>query len=274
MVMSIRSVGTPGFTGIEAAQAKQKDAINKLSSGLRINKAADDAAGLSLGTAIQTQLRSLNSASMNGQNAVSLLQTADGGLDQTSKQLQRVRELTIQAAGTSDQGALSALSNEVDQSLQEIDRISQTTVFGSQNLLNGSLSAGAKFHVGTSDAAHAEVNVAIPNSSQGTLGLGGLSAAIKGGGAGGAISSIDDAIKNVGSTRTTIGAATNALGNAVSAIGTEMLNATGANSRIMDADYAQTIISGSSARIQSEAGIKQLRASADNATSLLGLLRS
>jgi flagellin len=273
VVLSINSAGTSSFSGIEKAQAKQRDAIRELVSGLRINKAADDSAGLSISTSLQTQLRSLNSASMNGQNAVSLLQTADGGLDQTSQQLQRVRELTVQAAGTSDQGALDALGKEITQSLAEVDRIASTTVFGQQNLLNGSLSSGTRFQIGTSNTASAEFNVAIPESSHGTLGLSGLASTVQSGGAAGALESVDEALKSVNGTRTTIGAATNALGNAVSAIGIEMLNTAGANSRIMDADYAESIMKASLAGIQSEIGIRQLSAANDSTRSLLGLLR-
>jgi flagellin len=274
VVMSINTAGTSAFSGVEKAQAKQQAAIRELVSGLRINKAADDSAGLSISTSLQSQLRGLNTASMNGQNAISLLQTADGGLDMTGQQLQRVRDLTVQAAGTSDPAALDAISKEVTQSLAEVDRIAQTTVFGQQNLLNGSLSAGTQFQIGANGSASEQFNVAIPEASQNTLGLGGLVAAIQGGAASGALASLDNAIKNVGTTRTNIGAATNALGHAVSAVGTEMLNAAGANSRIMDTDYAQSVISSSLANIQSEVGMRALSASTDSSRSLLSLLHA
>jgi flagellin len=263
VVISINTAGTSAFSGVEKAQAKQQAAIRELVSGLRINKAADDSAGLSISTSLQSQLRGLNTASMNGQNAISLLQTADGGLD-----------LTVQAAGTSDPAALDAISKEVTQSLAEVDRIAQTTVFGQQNLLNGSLSAGTQFQIGANGSASEQFNVAIPEASQNTLGLGGLVAAIQGGAASGALASLDNAIKNVGTTRTNIGAATNALGHAVSAVGTEMLNAAGANSRIMDTDYAQSVISSSLANIQSEVGMRALSASTDSSRSLLSLLHA
>jgi flagellin len=273
VVLSISTAGTSAFSGVEKAQAKQKDAIRELVSGLKINKAADDSAGLSISTALQAQLRSLNSASMNGQNAASLLQTADGGLDLTSQQLQRVRELTVQAAGTSDTGALDAIGKEVTQSLAEMDRISNTTVFGQQNLLNGSMAGGTRFQIGTSNTSAAEFNVAIPGAAPDSLGLSGLAAAIQGGNASSALSTIDDAITTVSDTRTNIGAATNALGNAVSAIGTEMLNTAGANSRIMDTDYAESIINASLANIQGEVGMRQLAASSESSRSLLSLMR-
>jgi flagellin len=274
VVLSINSVGTSAFTGVEKAQAKQQDAIRQLVSGLRINKAADDSAGLSISTSLQSQLRSLNSASMNGQNAVSLLQTADGGLDLTSQQLQRVRDLTVQAAGTDDPGAIDAISKEVGQSLAEVDRIAQTTVFGQQNLLNGSLSAGTQFQIGASNAGSEQFNVAIPETSQQSLGLGGVIAAIQGGAASGALASIDTALKDVTGTRTNLGSAVNALGNAVSAIGVEMLNTAGANSQIMDADYAQSVISSSLANIQSQAGMHALNSANDSSRSLTSLLRA
>ena len=275
MVLSINSLGSSvALSGIDRAQASQKAAVEKLVSGLRVNRAADDASGLSISTGLQSQIRGLNNASMNGQNAVSLLQTADGGLGQTTSQLQRVRDLTVQAAGTDDPGALSAISKEVEQSLAEIDQISQGTVFGSQSLLDGSLSNGTNFQIGASGASSDQFNVAIPGASQNALGLGGLATAINGGGASGALASIDAAINGVGATRTNIGAATNALGSAVSAIGTEILNATSANSQIMDADWAEQIVNSQRSSIQTQAGISVLQAQNDSNRSLLSLLRA
>lgn len=275
MVLSINSLNSSAsVSNVERSQTKQAKAISELVSGLKINRAGDDASGLSISTALQSQIRGLNTASMNGQNAVSLLQVADGGLDASTQQLQRVRELTVQAAGTDDPGALSAISKEVTQSLSELDRISQTTTFGSQTLLDGSLSSGTNFQIGASGSSSDQFNVSLPNASGGALGLGGLAAAINSGGAAGALASVDSAISSVTGSRTNIGAATNALGAAVSAVGTEILNATGANSAIMDADWAKSIIDNQSASIQSQFGMKVLQAQNDSTRSLLGLLKS
>jgi flagellin len=265
-----------GLRGLDAASKKQTEAITELVSGLRINKAADDAAGLSISTQLQAQLRGLNSASGNGQNAVSLLQVADGGLDSSMDQLQRVRDLTVQAANTDDPGALDAITKEIGQSLSEVDRISQTTTFGSQNLLDGSLSGGTKFQLGPNGGTSDQFNVSIPAASHTDLGLSGIVESVKGGDSKGALSAIDDAIKNVNSTRTDIGAATNALGNAVSAVNNEMLNTVGADSQIMDADYVQAMINGSLANIQAQAGVNVLTQSSANDGNkvLVGLLRS
>lgn len=266
------SSSTAALTGLEGAQRKQQDAIKKLVSGLRINSAADDAAGLSISTQLQAQLRGLNAASSNGQNAVSLLQTADGGLDQTTQQLQRVRDLTVQAAGTDDPGALSAIGQEITQSLSEVDRISQTTSFGTQSLLDGSLSSGTRFQIGAAGTPSDQFNVAIPGASHASLGLSGLVASVTSGSASHSLSAIDDAIRNVGSTRTDLGAAQNALGNAVNALGTEMLNAAGADSRIMDTDFAESIVNSTLAGLQGQASASVLLQANNAAKNTLALL--
>lgn len=266
------STNAYGLRGLEAASKKQTDAISQLASGLKINKAADDAAGLSISTALQAQLRGFNTASMNGQNGVSLLQVADGGLDSTAQQLQRVRDLTVQAASTDDPGALDAIGKEITQSLSEVDRISQSTSFGGKSLLDGSLNA--TFQVGQGSSAADQVKVAIPSASHSDLGLSGVVSQVKSGNSKGALSAIDDALKNVGSTRTDIGATTNALGNAVTNANNQALELTGAASRIKDADYAQAIVNGSLANIQASAGIGVLQQSNANNGLLVGLLRA
>ena len=114
--------------------------LERLSSGLRINSAADDAAGLSISQNLQSQIGGFKTATSNAQDGINLLQTADGALTETTNLLQRVRDLTVQASnvGANDQASRDAIGSEVTQALNEIDRIASATVFGSQNLLDGS----------------------------------------------------------------------------------------------------------------------------------------
>lgn len=270
----INSGSGTALRGLESANAKQAEAIKQLVSGLKINRAGDDAAGLSISTHLQSQLRGLNTASSNGQNAISLLQVADGGLEAGSAHLQRVRELTVRAAGTSDPGALDAITKEIGQSLSEIDRISQSTTFGNNRLLDGSLSNGTKFQIGATGTSSEQFNVTIPDTSHSSLGLGGIETAIRSGDTKTALDAIDNAMKSMNDTRNEIGSAQNSLGSAVSALTTEMLNVTGANSRIMDADYAQSLVDGSIAGIQAQASIIALSHSNTAGKQLVGLLRA
>ncbi|MBZ4667042.1 MAG: fliB [Defluviitaleaceae bacterium] len=136
----------------------QSKAIEKLSSGLRINRAGDDAAGLSISEKMRAQIRGLNQASRNAQDGISLIQTAEGALNETHEILQRMRELAVQSANDTNVAVdRSEIQKEIDQLAKEITRIADTTEFNTQNLLGGGFSA--KFHVGAN--AGQNVDLAI-----------------------------------------------------------------------------------------------------------------
>ncbi|WP_295719694.1 flagellin [uncultured Halovibrio sp.] len=133
---------------LNASKSTKNEALERLSSGLRINSAKDDAAGLAISTRFESQISGLNVASRNAQDGISLAQTAEGGLDEITNNLQRVRELSVQAANaTNNDTDRSALNDEVQQRLEEIDRIASQTDFNGLNVLDGTLSS-QKFQVG------------------------------------------------------------------------------------------------------------------------------
>ena len=140
------------LSGVASAQSKSTE---KLSSGYRINRAADDAAGLSISEKMRSQIRGLNQASTNAQDGISLIQTAEGALNEQHSILQRMRELAVQAAnGTETDDDREAVQNEIEQLQSELTRISDTTEFNTMKLLDGSQS-GSKVQASVSKAADA-----------------------------------------------------------------------------------------------------------------------
>ena len=142
------------LSGVSSAQSKSTE---KLSSGYRINRAADDAAGLSISEKMRGQIRGLNQASTNAQDGISLIQTAEGALNESHSILQRMRELSVQAAnGTETDDDREAVQNEIEQLQSELTRISETTEFNTMKLLDGSRSGSA---VSASVSKSAEANL-------------------------------------------------------------------------------------------------------------------
>lgn len=136
-----------------ATAVNQSKSMEKLSSGLRINRAGDDAAGLAISEKMRGQIRGLNQASRNSQDAISLVQTAEGALNETQNILQRMRELAVQSANDTNVDAdRSAIQNEIDQLVTEIDRIGDTTEFNTRKLLNGGANVSGTYAVGAAGA--------------------------------------------------------------------------------------------------------------------------
>ncbi len=225
-------------------------AIEQLSSGLRINKAADDAAGLAVSEKLKNQVRGLNQAQRNAQDGISLLQTAEGALNETHSLLGRMRELAVQSANdTLSNSDRLHIQDEVNQLLSEVDRIANSTQFNKISLLNGTtnnatevlLHVGANTESGTNDN---EITVSITNSNTAALGVDALASAISlttQSGANSAISALDTAIEAVSTTRGQIGAYQNRLDSMINSLGVASENAGAANSRIRDADVAKSV---------------------------------
>ena len=225
-------------------------AIEQLSSGLRINKAADDAAGLAVSEKLKNQVRGLNQAQRNAQDGISLLQTAEGALNETHSLLGRMRELAVQSANdTLSNSDRLHIQDEVNALLSEVDRIANSTQFNKINLLNGTtnnatevlLHVGANIESGTNDN---EITVSITNSDTVALGVDALASAISlttQSGANSAISALDTAIETVSTTRGQIGAYQNRLDSMINSLGVASENAGAANSRIRDADVAKSV---------------------------------
>lgn len=144
--------------------------MEKLSSGLRINRAGDDAAGLAISEKMRAQIRGLDQAGRNAQDAISLIQTAEGGLNETHSILQRMRELAVQASNDTNVAQdRTAIDSEIKQLTQELDRIANTTEFNTQKLLDGSFSG--KFQIGANESQTLQLNISKMNSA--SLGLAG-----------------------------------------------------------------------------------------------------
>jgi flagellin len=209
----------------------------RLSSGLRITQAADDAAGLGLSEKMRSKIRSFEQAGRNTQDGISLTQTAEGALQETSNILNRIRELAIQSSnGTLGQDERDTIDNEVQSLVGEIDRIATTTEFNGVQLLDGSNTTAA-IQVGISDNTDQHIDIGLQDTQTSQL----FSAAIDTStdtGALAALTVIDDAIKSVNTTRGSLGAAQNRLNSAYSSIQTARENLTASESRIRDVDFA------------------------------------
>ncbi|MBU6287136.1 MAG: flagellin [Chloroflexi bacterium] len=224
-------------------------AIEQLSSGLRINKAGDDAAGLAVSEKLKNQVRGLNQAQRNAQDSVSLLQTAEGALNETHSILARMRELAVQSANdTLTNADRLHIQNEVNQLLSEVDRIAAATQFNTIALLNGAGQAtGLQFHVGPNNIVASsvdEITFGFTSASTTGLSIANLSTAqslTTQSGANAAISVLDTAIETVSTRRGSIGAMQNRLESTINSLGIAAENTGAANSRIRDADVAASV---------------------------------
>lgn len=214
-------------------------AMERLSSGSRINVAADDAAGLAISEKFKAQLRGGKMAKSNAENAISFIQVGEGGLSEVNNILVRMRELGVQSAsdtiGDEERGFIN---EEATQLMGEIDRIAQSTKFGDKNLLNGTLSS-MEFQVGTDASEHSVIRYdANPDATSGSLGVDGLSFDSKSGSRD-ALEVIDSALSKVGSMRANFGALQNRLSSTINNLDVSHENLSAANSRIRDADVAE-----------------------------------
>ena len=265
------------YRNLSNTQGSLSKSLERLSSGLRINRAADDAAGLSISENLRSQINGFKRASTNAQDGISLIQTAEGALGETTNLLQKVRSLAIQAAnvGANDQTARDAIGREVSQSLSEIDRIASATVFGSKSLLDGSATAGFTFHVGYNGASFNQLNVRVTATNSSSLGLTSatLVAAITAGTASGWLASIDTALANVTSTRSNLGSYQNRLESTIANFGVAVENLSASRSRIVDTDMANEMTNFSKQQILQQAGTAMLAQANSLPNSVLQLLK-
>jgi len=243
---------------------KISQAMERLSSGLRINKAADDAAGLGISEKMRAQIRGLAQAQRNIQDGVSMVQTAEGNLDEVHSILQRVRELAVQYKnGSTSTAGQAAIQSEVDQLDAEIQRISQSAVFNGVHLLDSSASA-VTFQVGANDGETIVVSFADLATAVGTA-YSDMSTA--------SLSDIDAAIDAVTSLRSGFGAVQNRLEHALAVTGVYQENLTSAESRIRDVDMAEEMVELTKNQILQQAGTAMLAQANQAPQSVLNLLR-
>ncbi len=223
--------------------------LEKLSSGMRINKAADDAAGLSISEGLRSQIRSLNQATRNGNDGISLINTAEGALSEQSSILVRMRELASQAAtGTVGSTERKTIDREFQALKSEIDRISAVTEFNGQKLVDGSLSSGATasvvIQVGIRATTNDRINLntAVDLTAITTTGLAVQNTSVlTAQSALASLANIDSAISKVTDGRGRLGAVQNRLVHTLANLSVSAENLTAAESQIRDADYATEI---------------------------------
>lgn len=254
---------------------KQSETLGKLSSGSRIVRSADDAAGLAISEKLKSQIVSVNQANRNANDGISLLQTAEGGLNETSNILVRMRELAMQSASDTVTDSEREFTNlEYQNLIQEVERISNSTEFNSRKLLNGT-GDNYDFQIGTGNDEFLDrisYDAATLNSTAGSLGIDGLSVANKEGSQE-SLAMIDNAIQSVSGQRAELGAKQNRLNSTVQNLQVTGENLSAANSRIRDTDYALESANNTKYNILTASGVSvlaQANSSAQNALKLIG----
>jgi flagellin len=249
------------------------NSMEKLSSGLRINKAADDAAGLSISQQMQSQINGLTQASSNAQDGVSLLQTAEGGLSETQSILQRMNELATQAANDTNVTLdRNAISSELTSLACEIDHISQSTNFNGVNLLDSA--ATLTLQVGATSNTYDQLGINLSNISISSSGLQVNSLSVSSAtAAASAMASIQAAIDTVSTSRSSIGALQNRLNYSMDNLSTMTQNLTSASSSITDVDMAKEMMNYSKENVLQQAAQSMLSQANQNPQQVLKLLQ-
>jgi len=253
MVNSISS-SFSGARNITSAQNGIDKAFSRLSSGLRINSAKDDAAGLAISDRMTSQIQGLNQAMRNANDGISLAQTADGALAESTNILQRMRDLSLQSSnGIYNSSDRASMNEEFTQLQSELDRIAGTTSFNGKNILDGSMAnSGASFQIGAN--ANETINVTIDGATQADLGTGSLDV-LTAANAQDSLAAIDEAIGLVSTNRGNLAAVQNRFESSISNLGNVSENLSASNSRIADADFAAEVSNSLKNRILAQAGV-------------------
>ena len=265
---NLSAINTNRQMGV-VTNALQKS-TEKLSSGYKINRAADDAAGLSISEKMRSQIRGLNKASDNAQDGISLIQVAEGALNETHSILQRMNELATQAANDTNTSVdRQSIKDEIKQLNEELDRISSTTQFNKQDLLTGGFSG--KLQVGALEGQTMDVKISLAVSANGlSVSAVEVSTNVK---AGAAMQSIQDAIESVSKQRSKLGAIQNRLEHTINNLDTNAENTQAAESRIRDTDMADEMVQYSKNNILSQAGQSMLTQANQQTQGVLSLLQ-
>uniref|UniRef100_A0A942Y9H2 Flagellin n=1 Tax=Neobacillus citreus TaxID=2833578 RepID=A0A942Y9H2_9BACI len=275
------------YRNLASTQNDLSKSLEKLSTGLRINRAADDAAGLSISEGLKSQVGGLTVAARNAQDGISVVQTAEGGLTETHSILQRMRDLAVQAGNDSNnEASRTAITTEVGQLQEELQRISESTNFNGIKLLDGKAalteadatagngSGKLTFQVGANGDAASQIEVDLTGANVETIATNvkGLDFTT-GDGARTAIDTIDAQIKTVSAARSNIGAVQNRLDHAINVTNVAKENLTAAGSRITDVDMAEEMVKYTRDNILSQAGTSMLAQANQSTQNVLSLLR-
>ena len=258
---------------LSSTQKSLSTSMQRLSSGLRINSASDDAAGLAISENMRANIRSMNQAARNANDGVSLLQTAEGALNETSNILTRMRELATQAAtGTVSSDQRTYIDNEFTQLKSEINRIASATQFNGSNLLQGTATATVSFQVGSGNSTNDRIGVTIGAADTSTIGVGTASVSDVAG-AQAALTQIDTAIQSVSSSRGNLGAVQNRLQSTINNLQVAVENTSAAESRIRDVDVAAETAALTRNQVLTQAGTAILSQANQVPQTALSLLR-
>ncbi|MAL97123.1 flagellin domain-containing protein [Hydrocarboniclastica marina] len=244
---------------LNQTQRDSDTALQRLSSGLRINSAKDDAAGLAISTRFDTQIRGLTVAQRNASDGISMAQTAEGGLNETVNNLQRIRELAVQAAnGSNTPEDRALLQAEVSQRLDEITRIANETQFNGQSVLDGQLNSGndISFQVGANEGQTIEITFDSNMRASG-LGINTIDISTVSGSTS-AFAAIDSALSSVNAFRSDLGAVQNRFESTIANLATNIENQSASRSRIMDADFAAESAELARTQVLQQAGLSVL----------------
>ncbi|MCI5767600.1 flagellin N-terminal helical domain-containing protein [Ligilactobacillus ruminis] len=265
------------YSRLTAANTAKSNSLAKLSSGLRINKAGDDAAGLAISEKMKSQIGGLTQAKRNAQDGISLVQTAEGALNETHSILERMRNLAVQGANdtltSSDRGSINKELNALH---KELTRIADTTQFNTKNLL-GKDNNGFTFQIGANETQTLTVTIGkmdgqtLLGSNDTDFKIADDAANVRT--AGGMISKIDKAIETVSSQRADLGAVQNRLEHTINNLTATNENLSDANSRIRDVDMAEEMMTFTKSNILSQAATSMLAQANAMPNSVLSLLQ-
>ncbi|HEY6795728.1 MAG TPA: flagellin [Kineosporiaceae bacterium] len=282
------------YRNLSVTDGQMTKSLERLSSGYRINRAADDAAGLAISESLRSQITGLKVAVRNAQDGISVVQTTEGALNETTSILQRMRELAVQASngGSEDTTAQADADTEFKQLAQELDRIANTTKFGAQSLLNvglsGSTGYAGIFQVGAEASSSNPANIiTVDMTASGafngttitgvdSLGLQLNTASVtltSTANATSAITSLDTALKDVSTVRATLGAYQNRFEHTINNLNVAVENLSASESRIRDTDMASEMVNFTRSQILSQAGTAMLAQANQSPQSVLKLLQ-
>ncbi|WP_417657370.1 flagellin [Pseudidiomarina aestuarii] len=244
-----------GQQNLQKSQSSLQTSMERLSSGLRINSAKDDAAGQAIANKMTSQIRGLSQAQRNANDGISLAQTAEGALNQINDNVQRIRELTVQAQnGTNSADDVASIQAEVDERLAEIVRVVDESEFNGNALFDRATDGSADFdiQVGADDGQVITIEAATLASTDYNASLAGFDVAT------GTLATLDTALASVDGARSNLGAVQNRLESAIDNISTTVANLSAARSRIEDADYAVEVSNMTRSQILQQAGTSVL----------------
>lgn len=279
--MSVINTNIPSLTtqqSLYKTGLSQQNAMERLASGLRVNSAKDDAAGLSIANNMTKQIRGMTVGVRNANDAISMVQNTESGISSIVDMLQRMRELAVQAQNTAalTDGDKQKMNDEFTQLQKEITRQVDDTHYNEKSILKGGMSA-ATFQVGWKNDTYAQITVSVKSLSaadgiasvyNGALKISGTSGTINA-----AITTIDNALSTLDNNRSVLGAAQNRFLSTISNLQTGITNMSNARSRILDADFAAETANMSRAQILSQSGTAMLAQANQAPQSVLSLLR-